>query len=374
METRVFKGLDKPVSLLGFGCMRFPEDESGRIDEVVAENMLLKAYESGVNYFDTAYPYHDKESEPFIGKVLGKLERDTYFLTTKLPCWEINSLDEAKAMFKNQLERLDKEYLDCYLLHAMSEERFQKMEKLGVIDYVFELKKEGLVRNVGFSFHDSFKVFEKWIRAYPWDVVQIQLNYMDVENQAGIKGYGLATELDIPVIVMEPVRGGSLANLPEQLMTELSKFDASASQASWALRYVASLQNVKVVLSGMSTMDQLDDNLSTFNSFKPLRDVEVFEIHKVRDELNKRVFNACTGCGYCMPCPAGVDIPGNFRIWNEYGKFKNVTQANWEWKLDMNSNERGSSCIGCGKCETVCPQHIEIRENLKSAVKLLDSL
>ncbi len=373
METRFFKGFDKPVSLLGFGCMRFPVTSDGKIDEKLAESMIVKAYEAGVNYFDTAYPYHDKESEVFVGKVLDKFDRDSYFLTTKLPVWEVNSREEAENMFFNQLKRLNKTYVDNYLLHAMDESRFTKMSELGVFDLLFELKEKGYIRNVGFSFHDSFEVFKKWITAAPWDVCQVQFNYMDVENQAGVKGVKLAEELGIPVIVMEPVRGGSLAMIPDDLMPELNAFNSEASKASWALRYVASFDAVKVILSGMSDMNQVEDNIKTFADYKKLTDGEAEAIARLREGLNARVFNKCTGCRYCMPCPGGVNIPRSFLMWNEYGKYGNKGQANWEWGATPES-EKPSNCLQCGQCEAVCPQKISIREDLIKVNELFESL
>lgn len=373
METRVLKGLDKPVSLLGFGCMRFPTKLDGSINESLAEEMLMKAYNSGVNYFDTAYPYHDKQSEIFVGKVLDKIDRSSYFLTTKLPVWEVNSKEDAEEMFFNQLKRLNKEYLDNYLLHAMDESRFTKMKDLGVIDLVFELKKKGYIRNVGFSFHDSYDVFEKWIKAYPWDVCQIQFNYMDVENQAGVKGLKLAEELGIPVVVMEPVRGGSLAMIPDDLMDELKAFDKDASKASWALRFVASYDIVKVILSGMTEMSQVEDNLSTFQNYKRLSQEEMESINHLREALNSRVYNMCTGCRYCMPCPGGVNIPRSFHIWNEFGKYGNVGQAKWEWSATPDE-EKPSNCLQCGMCEGVCPQKLSIRDDLIKVNELFESL
>lgn len=373
METRIVRGFEKPVSLLGFGCMRYPTNQDGSINEELAERMIMKAYNAGVNYFDTAYPYHDKQSELFTGRILDKLDRSTYYLATKLPVWEINSREEAEKMFFNQLKRLNKEYVDVYLLHAMGEDKFIKMQELGVFDLLFELKEKGYIKNVGFSFHDGYPVFEKWIKATPWDIVQIQFNYMDINEQAGEKGLLFAEELGIPVVVMEPIRGGSLAMIPDDLMNELDDIDSGRSKASWALRFVASYDNCKVILSGMSDMSQVDDNLNTFINYKKLTDDEQKAISNLRSNLNSRVFNKCTGCRYCMPCPAGVDIPRSFGIWNEFGKYGNEGHTKWAWG-DMGESAHPVNCVKCGMCEEACPQKISIREDLVKVTELVESL
>jgi len=373
MFTRTMNGFDKPVSLLGFGCMRFPTTEDGKIDRARAEAMLLRAHEMGVNYFDTAYPYHGGESEIVVGEVLKKLPRDSYFLTTKLPVWEIKSREDAEKMFEKQLGKLQQEYLDLYLLHAMGKDRFEEMEKAGVIDFMFDLKKQGRIKNVGFSFHDEYEVFEEWIRKYPWDACQIQFNFMDIENQAGTKGLKLAESLGIPVIVMEPIRGGSLCMYPDDLLNELNTLRPGLSKAAWALRFVASFENVKVILSGMSAEDQLEDNLKTFTEYVPMTEAELAGMGRLKEALDARVFNPCTGCRYCMPCPGGVDIPRSFRIWNEFGKYADAGHAKWEWG-QLKDEEKPSNCLQCGACEEQCPQHISIREDLLRVTETIEKL
>ena len=378
MEKRIFEGLDKPVSLLGFGCMRFPTttDSEGKtvIDEARAEEMMTTAYNSGVNYFDTAYPYHNGESEPFTGKVLDKFPLDSYYLATKLPVWLIKTADEAEAMLHNQLKRLNKDYIDIYLLHALNEEKFQAMKDGGVIDRLFELKKQGLVRNVGFSFHDSYEVLKKWIDVAPWDVIQLQINYMDTEDGPGLRGLDLCKERNIPVVCMEPVRGGLLANIPEDMMTELNATEEGRSQASWALRFVAKYDIIKVILSGMTEEYQIEDNLKTFVDYKELTDEQMEAVLRVRDEMNKRVYNKCTGCRYCMPCPAGVDIPKMFHLWNEYGKYKNPGHTLWHYNNESKPEEFPDNCVQCGMCEEACPQKISIREDLVKALECFKNL
>jgi len=374
MEYRKMEKIGVETSLLGFGCMRFPILENGKINEPESERMLDAAYKGGVTYFDTAYPYHDGDSEPFAGRALNKYERSSYFLATKLPCWKVQTLDDAKELFESQLTRLDKDYVDFYLLHSLGRESWDRMVSLGVIEYCEELKAQGRIRHFGFSFHDEYPVFEEIISYRKWDFCQIQLNYMDVDEQAGMKGYLLAEKLGIPVVVMEPVKGSSIAAFPEDITAIFREVTPEASTASWALRWVGSLPNVKVILSGMSTMEQVQDNLKTFSPFVPLSKDESAAVDKVVQVLNTRVNNGCTGCKYCMPCPFGIDIPYNFKVWNTYGIFRNAGQVNWEWKLSMEDKYKAKNCTECGVCEAACPQKIHIREDLKRVQIELDAV
>lgn len=351
------------VSKLGFGCMRFPT-KNGQIDEERAEKMLDKAYAEGVNYFDTAYPYHAGASEPFVGRVLKKYPRDSYYLATKLPCWEVNSLDDVKRLFDLQSSRIDGGYIDFYLMHSMNKGSWDKMCSLGVVEYLEQLKAEGRIKYLGFSFHDAYEVFEEIINYRAWDFCQIQLNYMDTEEQAGIKGYKLAEEKNIPIVIMEPIKGGLLANLPDAVTASFKTVNANETNAAWALRWVASFKNVKVVLSGMSDEDQLEGNLATFTDFKELNEEELNAVNQVAEELKKRVNNGCTGCRYCMPCPFGVNIPGNFKLWNRYGIYGSKGDALWHYDNEISESERADKCKKCGKCEGACPQKISIREDL----------
>ncbi len=372
MEYRIIDSVKS--SLLGFGCMRFPCNEDGTINEVEAEKMLDLAYNAGVTYYDTAYPYHNKQSEPFIGKYLSKYPRESYLLATKLPVWEIHSLEDAKAMFELQLNRLQKDYVDFYLIHALNKDRWITMESYGVYDYFASLKEQGKIKHLGFSFHDDYEVFEQIITAKKWDFCQIQYNYMDTEEQAGDKGYALAERLGIPLIVMEPIRGGSLANLSEEISHCFTEVNPEKSNASWALRWVGSHSNVKVILSGMTTIEQVTDNLATFDTFQPLNVTEENAVLTVTKRMRERINNGCTGCNYCMPCPAGVNIPKNFAIWNDYGIYENKGETIWAWTNAMDDSEKAKQCIGCGQCETVCPQKIEIRKDLNTLQQELDAL
>lgn len=371
-KTTVEK-LNTDLSLLGFGCMRFPTKD-GKIDEVRASQMLDDAYAAGINYFDTAYPYHNGESEPFVGKALSKYPRDSYYLATKLPCWEVKTLEDAKRLFELQSSRIDGNRIDFYLLHALHKERWEQMRDLGVVEYLEEKQAEGKIKYLGFSFHDSYEVFEDILNYKDWDFCQIQLNYMDTEEQAGMKGYELTVKKNVPLVIMEPIKGGLLANLPEEVAANFKEVSPEKSIASWALRWVASLPNVKVVLSGMSDEVQVKDNLSTFTDFKELDAKEQKAVEDVARILKERVNNGCTGCNYCMPCPAGVNIPGNFKVWNRYGIYGNKGDALHNWKNELNDSEKAACCIKCGKCETVCPQKLPIRQDLERVQNDFDGL
>lgn len=356
-------------SLLGFGCMRFPLKEDGCIDESEAERMLDYAIAHGVNYIDTAFPYHNGESEPFVGRVLKKYERHSYYLTTKMPLWDIQTLDDAKAMFEKQLQRLDVDYVDFYLLHAMDKQKWEKVKDLGILSYCDELKKQGKIRNLGFSFHDEYEVFEEMLTYRDWDFCQIQYNYIDTDIQAGDKGYALAEKLGIPMIVMEPIKGGSLATLPADIASMFKDYHPESSISSWALRWVGSKSNIKVILSGMSTFAQVEDNLKTFDHFTPLNEEEQQLVENVAATIKARTMNGCTGCEYCMPCPFGVNIPKNFKIWNDFSKYGNKEATYKAFYVNMKPEERGEQCKKCGKCETLCPQHITIRDDLEAVCK-----
>ena len=372
MEKRRLDKLGIETSLLGFGCMRFPTLEDGKIDEILAEKMLDQAMAQGVTYYDTAFPYHNGDSEPFVGRVLNKYDRSSYYLATKLPVWMVETREDAEKIFEDQLKRLDKEYVDFYLLHALDKERFEKVKKLGLIEMCEKFRQEGKIRYLGFSFHDDYEVFEEIINSYDWDFCQIQYNYMDTDVQAGDKGYALAEQKGIPMVIMEPVRGGLLAGFSDDIEEMFRETRPDQSIASWALRWVGSHKNVKVILSGMSTPEQVEDNLKTFDHFETLSEKEQDTVKRVVDTLKGRVQNGCTGCRYCMPCPSGVDIPGSFRIWNDYHIYQIYSFVQNRWEKELSADTKPENCVECGACEEQCPQKISIREHLKRVQAELD--
>jgi len=374
MEYRNHEGLGIKTSLLGFGCMRFPKHKDGKINYKRSESLIDLAYQNGVNYYDTAYNYHNGESEVFIGHALEKYDRSSYYLATKLPCWWVKELEDVRKIFSTQLERLKKDYIDFYLLHSLTRERFDQMVSLGVLEYLDQLKADGKIKYIGFSFHDNYEAFSYILQYRKWDFCQIQLNYMDTDIQAGIKGYELTERLNVPLIIMEPVKGGSLAKLPSSALKHFKAIHPESSVASWALRWVASLPNVKVVLSGMSNLRQVTDNLNCLGNFTPVNDEEQEAISKVKHVLQARVKNGCTGCSYCMPCPFGVNIPENFEMWNNYGIYRRKGETKWFWTKAFNEKEKAKNCTDCGRCEPLCPQKISIRSNLKQLQSELDEL
>ena len=372
MQYRKLEKLNKEISLLGFGCMRFPTKD-GHIDEERAMAMVDEAIASGVNYLDTAYPYHDGESELFIGKVLKKYPRESLYLATKMPFFSMmQTKEDPERLFNEQLEKLGVEYFDFYLLHCLNREFWEKKALgLGALDFCIEMQKQGKIKYLGFSFHDDYEVFEEILNYRDWDFCQIQYNYMDTDIQAGDKGYELATSKGVPVIVMEPIKGGALANLPEDITKIFKEYDPEATNSRWALRWVATHPNVKVILSGMSSEEHVKDNLETFHLERvELNDEELAVVNHVRTSIEARVKNGCTGCNYCMPCPFGVNIPRNFALWNQASMYGNYEKA--KQRYAALNEAKASCCKECGKCETVCPQKIKIRENLRQVKEELE--
>ena len=378
MEYRNWNKNAARTSLLGYGCMRLPTNADGSIDETRAAALLNTARAAGVNYFDTAYPYHGGQSEPFVGRVIAQWPRESFYLATKLPLWQCKSLDAAKHIFAEQLERLGVDYIDFYLMHSLHKARYDQAKALGIVDWLWELKAAGTIRNLGFSCHDNFAGFEHILRDQPWDFCQLQYNYLDTDDRAeeisGDRGYQLTEELGIPLIIMEPIKGGTLATLPPDAEAPLKALRPDASDASWALRWVGSHQNVHIILSGMSTEEQLADNLCTFAQFEPLNTAEEQAVAQTAAILHSRIKIGCTGCRYCMPCPMGVDIPDNFSIWNKLGMFGQPDAVKKQWTARFPDAEKASHCVRCGKCEAVCPQKLPIRESLAALQKELDNL
>ena len=362
MKTRMCH--DKAVSLLGFGTMRMPETEPGKIDRAKAFAMLDEAYAAGVTYYDTAYPYHQGDSERMLGEWLKTKPRESVLVATKFPIWKEDTQEGFRRLFHEQLEKLGLEYVDFYLMHAVNAERFEKLKAMDVFPLLDELKQSGKVRQIGFSFHDEYPVFEQVLDSYPWDFCQLQLNYMDTEIQAGMRGYELARSRGVPVFVMEPIKGGSLAQPPQDVRAVFDRLHPDWSGASWALRWVASLDNVAVILSGMSTLEQVRDNVRTFSQAEPLTEEEQRAVRRAAEVYRSRIQVPCTGCAYCMPCPAGVDIPANFRVYNGYSVYGDDAASRRSYDA-IGEGARASACVACGRCMEQCPQHIEIPEMLR---------
>jgi predicted aldo/keto reductase-like oxidoreductase len=364
---------NEKVSALGFGCMRFPMKD-GAVDLAATRRMIEAAFTAGVNYFDTAYVYHDEKSEAITSEILRQYPRETYYIADKLPTWFGLTVPDCKKMFEESLSRLQTEYIDFYLLHSLTRERFDTLAANGVVDWLLSEKEAGRIKYLGFSFHDSYSAFAHILAYRQWDFCQIQLNYIDTEFQAGLQGLADCKARGIPVVVMEPVKGGALASFPPEMMAAYEAVNPADSAARWALRFAASQDGVAVTLSGMSDEAQVADNLETFRDFRPLSGDETAVLKKQTGVIKSRVFNPCTGCAYCMPCPAGVAIPRIFAAYNHYGMFGDPGKLRWDVKNDMSKSDLPENCIGCGKCEEHCPQNIQIRTELKNAGKLFDEV
>lgn len=372
MQTRVNSKNGDVLSILGFGCMRLPT-KNGGIDEPRSIQMIHDAVENGVNYFDTAYIYQNGKSELLVGKALAGGYRERVKIATKLPPFMVSKLSGAQKIMATQLERLQTDYIDYYLLHMLTDKAmFDRLVGLGVLVWLEELKSKGTIRNLGFSFHGSKADFEAIIQAYPWDFCQIQYNYMDENNQATKSGLLLAASLGIPVIVMEPLRGGKLVtHLPEQVKKAFTDSDSSRSPAEWALRWVWNHPEVTVVLSGMSDEAQAAENIRIAGSVTPgsLTGQELAVFEQVKSEMLAKTKIPCTACGYCMPCPFGVDIPGCFSCYNDkYLMGDKSVRFRYMQTMGVMSVKQAnaSQCTECGKCESHCPQKIAIREQLKT--------
>jgi uncharacterized protein len=378
MNTRInIKNKDE-LSILGFGCMRFPT-KGNSIDEKRSIAMIHNSIEEGINYFDTAYFYHGGKSESLLGKALSGGYRERVKIATKLPPFMVNKLDGAKKIFANQLLKLQTDYIDYYLLHMLTDKpTFDRMVSIGVMDWMEELKREGIIKNIGFSFHGGKVDFEKIIAAYPWDFCQIQYNYLDENNQATKSGLQLAYLKGIPVIVMEPLRGGKLVNnLPTDVIKTFEDYSEKRSPAEWALRWIWNHPEVNVILSGMSEEEQLNENIRIAGSAEAnslsIEELELFD--KVKAVMLEKTKVPCTACGYCMPCPFGVDIPSCFTAYNDkylLGDKRNKFKYMQTLGVLSKQPAYASMCKECGKCEQHCPQNIEIRKQLKKVKKEME--
>lgn len=364
VDKRKFK--DEEISLLGLGTMRLPcktplkREANPLIDYENAQKLVDIAYENGVNYYDTAYMYHVGKSEKFIGTALKKYPRDSYKLADKLPIWMCPKPEDMEKVFNKQLHRTGHDYFDFYLLHSLNKDNFDKCEKFGAYDFVMKKKAEGKIKNIGFSFHGTIEDLERIVSAHEWDFAQIQMNYLDWKNQNAEKQYDILTEAGIPVIVMEPVRGGKLADAGKEINNMFLSNEPDKSIASWAIGFVASHDNVLTILSGMNSEEQLFDNLSTLTDFVPFDNNKLNICFNAAAMLNKNDIINCTGCDYCSDCPKQVKISSIFSLYNKV-KTGELTHENGieEYnKIDISAN----ACVGCGKCKEHCPQGINIPE------------
>lgn len=370
--------LGENIPKLGFGLMRLPMKD-GEVDLEQTRQMVDLFLEKGFTYFDTAYGYLGGKSEEAAKTCLvDRYPRERFQLATKLPAWDgVHTAEEARQMFWTSLERTGAGYFDFYLLHNLGEERTCFFDEFGIWDFLRDRREEGLIRHLGFSFHDKATVLDRLLTEHPdMEFVQLQINYADWENEIieSRACYEMARAHGKPVVIMEPVKGGSLAELPEELKALFRAADPEASIPSWAIRFAASLPGLITVLSGMSTLEQMRDNLSFMEHFRPLDERERSVVDKVRRRMETIPHIPCTSCRYCVKgCPQGIPIPGVFKAVNNYLIYNNLRGAKGNYAFATRDGGLASTCIQCGQCESVCPQHIHIIEELRRAVELLEN-
>ncbi|MBC8080242.1 MAG: aldo/keto reductase [Gorillibacterium sp.] len=383
MLFRRYGKTNEMVSVLGFGCMRLPviDGNSKNIDDDKAIAMLRHAIDEGVNYIDTAYPYHGDgmsksgASEPFVARALKDGYREKVKLATKLPSWLIHTREDMDLYLNEQLERLETDHIDFYLVHALNAGTWGTLKELGISEFLDQAVKDGRIKYPGFSFHDELPVFKEIVDYYDWTFCQIQYNYLDEYVQAGIEGLEYAAAKDIGIAIMEPLRGGKLANdLPAAVQEAFDHSEIKRTPVEWALRWIWNNPDAAVTLSGMSTMEQVVENVKIANEALPnsLSAGELEVVNEAKDAFKRTKVN-CTACGYCMPCPVGVNIPANFSYINEYYYLNNAdkqTALKETYAAKVDEGERASVCVECGNCEEHCPQNIAIIDELKNVAEL----
>ncbi len=365
------------LSVLGYGCMRFTK-KGGSVDLDKAEKEVTAAIRAGVNYLDTAYVYAGNEAA--VGEILARSGcREKIYLATKLPHYLIKSADGAERMFQEELKRLRTDYIDYYLMHMLNDvTTWERLKSLGIETWIEAKLASGQIRNIGFSYHGNSEMFLRLVDAYDWDFCQIQYNYLDEYSQAGVEGLRYAASKGLPVIVMEPLRGGRLVNLLPESAKALFESSTGMTPARLAFRWLYSQPEVTCVLSGMNSMEMVEENIKTACESEPgcMTEDDMRLVEQVKEEIARRVKVGCTGCGYCMPCPKGVDIPGTFRCYNAmYSEGKSSGRRDYlQCTAFRKDTASASQCVGCGKCESHCPQHIEIRKELKRAASELETV
>ncbi|MDD3562740.1 MAG: aldo/keto reductase [Candidatus Cloacimonetes bacterium] len=362
MKYRKMPKSEDQLSVLGFGCMRFPTTKDGKIDEEQSLAMLHEAYRAGVNYYDTAWGYHDEGSEPFVGKFLSQIDRDKVFVATKLPCWLVKTRADMDDFLEKQLKRLQTDHIDYYLLHALNKKSWNTVHELGVLDFLQGAKASGRIRHIGFSFHDDYDTFEQIVQAWDWDFTQIMLNYLDTEYQAGLKGMRLAISKNMGIISMEPLRGGKLAkHIPPEVEEVWKSAGNTQTPVERALSWVWNIPQCTLLLSGMSTIEQVRENIALSQKAEAniLSGAEQQVYSKAREAYLSRIPYLCSECRYCMPCPYGVNIPANLGQYAEALMFedKNSKEAYLSF---IPEKMRANQCVECGECLSKCPQQIDI--------------
>lgn len=363
------KKADRELSILGFGCMRLPVLESGKIDEKQAIEMIKYAIDHGINYFDTAYPYHNGDCEPFLGRALKNGLREKINLATKLPSWLIRGKEDMDMYLEEQLKRLQTDHVDFYLLHGLMKPVWENLKALKVDEFLDQAIADGRIAFAGFSFHDSVDVFKEIVDYYDWTFCQIQYNYMDENYQAGTEGLRYATDRGLGVVIMEPLRGGLLTRDLPEIRKIWAEAEVKRSPVEWGLRWVWAHPEVSVVLSGMSNLAQMRENIRYAVHRSPLTNEELNLFEKVRAKYRQKMKVNCTGCKYCLPCLSGVNIPECFNLFNSAFMFEDPDYAKFVYSTFL-SQAGASKCEKCRKCQEVCPQGISIPEKLEEVAAL----
>ncbi len=376
MRYRDFEGLNFKPSALGFGAMRLPfkGEDRGAIVETEAMDMIRYAIDHGVNYIDTAWPYHDKRGEEFVGKVLKDGYREKVKLATKLPSWEIKEAGDPDKYLDKQLEKLQVEKIDFYLLHALNAGSWKNYKELDIFSWLEEKRGEGKIDYIGFSFHDDLDLFKEIVDSHGWDFCQIQYNYLDQRFQAGREGLRYASSKGMGVIIMEPLRGGMLAKEPPEVVKEIwNDSQRDWGPVDWALRWLWDQKEVSLVLSGMSTMEQVKENveIASDSGVGALTDKDIDLVDRVAEKYRELSPVDCTGCNYCVPCPNGVAIPHNFALYNQ-AEIYDEYRENKDKYHKMKDESKAGSCVRCGLCEEHCPQELPIMELLRDAAEYFE--
>ncbi len=369
------------LSILGFGCMRLPTGRTGTVDEERAVRQIRHAIDAGVNYLDTAPIYHLGRSEQVIGRALAGGYREKVRIATKLPHWDVFSRADMDRILNRQLATLQTDHIDYYLLHSLTKDGFEKLKGLGVLEFLYTAKKDGRIGNAGFSTHENLAAFKEIVDAYDWEFCQIQYNYLDEKNQAGTEGLHYAAGKGLAVMIMEPLRGGNLAGrVPDAVKAIWDESPVKRSPAEWGLRWVWNHPEVTVVLSGMNDEVHIDENIRAADAglHGSLSGDELARIGRVRDSYRKLMKVGCTGCGYCMPCPAGVDIPGCFADYNNAALFPHDRAAKFQYIMRhgglMGEKSSAGLCRQCGKCAKACPQHLPVPALMKNVAGGMESM
>ena len=382
MLYRKFGKTNEMVSVLGFGCMRLPliGNDPTNIDEDKAIKMVRYAIDNGVNYVDTAYPYHGTgfmqggASEPFVAKALKDGYRERVKLATKLPSWLIKTRADMDKYLNEQLKRLETDSIDFYLVHTLNKDVWPVLKEAGIGEFLDQAIKDGRIKYAGFSYHDESKLFKEIVDYYDWTFCQIQYNYLDEDYQAGKSGLEYAAQKGLAVVIMEPLRGGNIIRLPEAAQAIFNQAEVKRTPVEWALRWVWNHPEVSVVLSGMSAMEQVVENVQIAQSAEAnsLTSRELAMIDEVKQLFKSRIKVNCTACSYCMPCPAGINIPTCFAAYNDHWVFDATPEAKSRYGILSNIYSPASKCVECGQCESHCPQNIAIREQLKKVTELFE--